>query len=177
MTNTAKKDTVLSPELTDLLANSRPIESLDLEGLATSIRELENSPTHVAETRKAVFVEDTLRALEEEGVSKSELARRLGKNRQQLSRMLNEESLNNFTIETMSRISTALGRNLFVRMFAKNEQVSVEVNSVKLPTLRSSKRTYISYHYQSSYLTTDLISNENAVEEPKANGAKPPMAA
>lgn len=124
--NTLKKSSVkvsedLSPELAALLAATRPVDEIDKEALAESIRALETSPQHVADTRKASFVEDVLRALNEQGLTKSELARRLGKTRQQLNYMLNEGKLNNFTIETMAQISTALGRNLFVRMLATHE--------------------------------------------------------
>jgi transcriptional regulator with XRE-family HTH domain len=116
----------LSPELKGLLASTRPLESLDLKGMAEAARELDRSPEHIAETRKAAFVEDVLRALDEENIGKSELARRLGKTRQQLSYMLNEEKLNNFTIETMADIAAALGRHLLVRMLGPNERVQIE---------------------------------------------------
>ncbi len=113
---------VLSPELKALLADTRPVESLDLDDLAASVRDLDRDPEHVAETLKGVFVEDVLRALEEEGMNKS----RLGKTRQQISYLLNEEKLNNFTIETMAEMAAALGRHLVVRMLGPNERVRIE---------------------------------------------------
>lgn len=116
----------LSPDQQTLLASTRPVESLDLKGMAEAARELERSPEHIAETRKAAFVEDVLRALDEENIGKSELARRLGKTRQQLSYMLNEEKLNNFTIETMADIAAALGRHLLVRMLGPNERIQID---------------------------------------------------
>ena len=132
--NTLKKTPVkvsegLSPELAALLAVTRPVDKIDKEALAESIRALETSPQHVADTRKASFVEDVLRSLNEQGLTKSELARRLGKTRQQLNHMLNEEKLNNFTIDTMAKISSALGQNLLVRMFATHENVRVDSSS------------------------------------------------
>jgi len=132
--NTLKKTSVkeseeLSPELLDLLAATRPVDEIDKDALAESIRALETSPQHVADTRKASFVEDVLRSLNEQGLTKSELARRLGKTRQQLNHMLNEKKLNNFTIETMAQISAALGTNLFVRMLASHEDVRIDSSS------------------------------------------------
>jgi len=116
----------LSPELKALLKSTRPVESLDRDDLAASVRDLERDPDHVADTRKAAFVEDVLRALDEDDIGKSELARRLGKTRQQLSCMLNEEKLNNFTIETMAEIAAVLGRHLLVRMLGPNQRVRIE---------------------------------------------------
>jgi hypothetical protein len=120
--------TKLSPELQALLDSTRPLADLDLKGLKRSIRELNKHPDHIADVCKGAFVEDVLRALDENEVPKSELARRLGKTRQQLSCMLNEEKLNNFTIETMAQISTALGRKLFVRMLAAGEYIQIQKN-------------------------------------------------
>lgn len=119
-----------SPELEALLESSRPIQDLNSEALAKSIRDLESSPVHVAETRKAAFIEDVLRALEADAVTKSELARRLGKSRQQLNILLDENKRNNFTIETMAKLSTALGRKLIVRMLASETEVQLNRNIV-----------------------------------------------
>lgn len=132
----------LSQELKDLLTNTRPVESLDLDGLAESIRDLEGAAEHIADTRKASFVEDVLRALDEEAIGKSELARRLGKNRQQLSHMLNEEKLNNFTIETMAEIAASLNRHLLVRLLSPNERVRVDPVVVGHAIHRSKGKTY-----------------------------------
>jgi plasmid maintenance system antidote protein VapI len=124
------KQETLSPELEALFESSRPIQDLDLQGLAEAIRDLESSPTHVAETRKAVFVEDILRALDDDEVSKSELGRRMGKSRQQISTLLDEDKKNNFTIETMAKISVALGRKLIVRMLASETEIQLNRNTI-----------------------------------------------
>jgi len=109
-------DADLSAELEALFAKYRPIEELDLKGLAEAFEQLNRCPDFVADTCKAALVEDVLRAIDEDGITKSELARRLGKSRQQLGALLDETKRNNFTIDTMAQISTALGRKLIVRM-------------------------------------------------------------
>mgnify|MGYP005855692417 CR=1 FL=1 len=114
--------TDVSPELKALFAKSRPIEELDLKGLAEAFEELDRNPDFVAETCKAAFVEDVLQAVDEAGITKSELARRLGKSRQQIGALLDETKRNNFTIDTMAQISTALGRKLNVRMLPEGGQ-------------------------------------------------------
>lgn len=137
----------ISPELDALFDNARPIEELDLKGLAQAFEGLEQAPDYIADTRKAAFVEDVLRALDENQMPKSELARRLGKTRQQLSYMLNEDKLNNFTIETMAQISTALGRKLFVRMLAPDEAVQIQHNTVEQAAPRTKLRDLLAKNW------------------------------
>jgi len=121
----------LSPELEALFENARPIEELDLKRLSQAFEALEQDPIYIADTAKGVFVEDVLRALDDSHVNKSELARRMGKSRQQINTLLSEEKKNNFTIETMAKLSSALGRKLFVRMLAPNEAVQIQTNTVE----------------------------------------------
>ena len=122
-----KKETKahFSTDLDALFDNARPMEELDLESLAQAFDELDHDPAFVADSSKGVFVEDILRALAENTMSKSELARRMGKTRQQINTLLDDEKKNNFTIETMAKVSTALGRQLFVRMLASEEHVRI----------------------------------------------------
>lgn len=121
----------LATDLDALFDNARPIEELDLKGLAQAFEELDLDPGFVADSSKGVFVEDVLRALEQCNVSKSELGRRMGKSRQQINVLLDDEKKNNFTIETMAQISTALGRKLFVRMLAPEEHIRIESKTVE----------------------------------------------
>jgi len=125
--------TDLATDLDALFDNARPVKDLDLKGLAQAFAELDHDPVFVADSAKGLFVEDVLRALNENSVSKSELARRMGKTRQQINILLDEEKKNNFTIETMAKISTALGRKLFVRMLAPEEFVCIDHAPVEQP--------------------------------------------
>jgi hypothetical protein len=103
-------------DLERLLSEARPVEALDLKGLAQAIEALHQDPDFIAESAKGLLIEDILRAMDESHITKSELARRMGKSRQQINVLLDEEKKNNFTIETMARISTALGQRLVVRL-------------------------------------------------------------
>lgn len=103
-----------------LLEEARPLEELDLKGLARAFENLEQDPNFVAESAKGLLIEDILRAMDERNITKSELARRMGKSRQQINVLLDEEKKNNFTIETMAQISTALGQRLIVRMLPEH---------------------------------------------------------
>lgn len=159
----------LSPELKALLAATRPVESLDLKGMAEAVRELDRSPEHIAETRKAAFVEDVLRALDEQDLGKSELARRLGKNRQQLSYMLNEEKLNNFTIETMADIAAALGRHLLVRMLGPDERVSINPVTVDYGVQPHGRPDEMWSSFSESFAFEDLVQAANGEPAPDSS--------
>ena len=150
----------VSPELKALLAATRPVEDLDLKGMEEAARELDRNPKHVAETRKASVVEDILRALEEDEISRSELARRLDKSRQQLSYMLNEEKLNNFTIETMAEIATALDRHLLVRILNRDEQMDIRPITVKQINLSKNFLSIGNYSRQTMNLDERVVSKK-----------------
>jgi transcriptional regulator with XRE-family HTH domain len=73
----------------------------------------------VADFAKGLIVEDLLRALEEEGWTRSELARRLGKSRQYVSHFLAEKA--NFGIESLAELAATTRRKLVVRMIRRDE--------------------------------------------------------
>ena len=78
-------------------------------------------PAFAADYMKSKFVEEILQAMEAQNLTRTELAVRLGKKKQYVSRVLNETS--NFTIETMVEISHALGKRLVVKLEAPDEGV------------------------------------------------------
>jgi len=62
---------------------------------------------------RGMFVEDVLKAMKEKNILKIDLAKRLGKSRQYVGRVLNETS--NFTIESMVEIAIALDMKIEVK--------------------------------------------------------------
>jgi DNA-binding phage protein len=123
-----KKHVSIPDDLQAFFENIRPIDEIKTEPL-TEANDPELDPSFVAEAQKAQFIHDILQAMEETGVSKSELARRVGLSRQQITRMLNEESLGNFTIDTMTKIVCALGKTL--RIVTMNPGAYVTVSSAE----------------------------------------------
>ena len=105
-----------------LLAKTRKMTRRDLEELGSAIQSLRDDPAHVADYLKGLFVEDIRRVLEEEGISQNSLAERIGKSRQYLNKILNQDQRVNFTIETMVQISAALGRVMTIRMAGPAER-------------------------------------------------------
>lgn len=85
---------------------------------------LEKDPEFLQEYMKASIVGDIIQAMEEEGISKSQLAERLGKSRQYVGRVLNETA--NFTIDSISKIAAALERDVVLRLKTYTEVVEIK---------------------------------------------------
>ena len=63
-----------------------------------------------AEYKKLMIVEDLLRLMKEQGINRTELAKRMGVPNSRITAMLN--GTNNFTIETLVRAGRAIGAEL-----------------------------------------------------------------
>jgi transcriptional regulator with XRE-family HTH domain len=108
------------------LAGVRPTEEVLAEFEKTKI-DWDSDPEFVAGSLKALFVEDIYQAMASEGINRNELAQRLGKSRQYVSRILNESD--NFTIDTLAKISCALNRNIALRLFNRSERLEIAPKS------------------------------------------------
>ena len=60
------------------------------------------------------FTEDVCRLMNEQGVSRAELARRLGTSRAYITKLLGGDA--NFTLETMTKVAMALGAAVHVHI-------------------------------------------------------------
>lgn len=60
------------------------------------------------------FTEDVCRLMDEQGVSRAELARRLGTSRAYFTKLLGGDA--NFTLETMTKVAMALGAAVHVHV-------------------------------------------------------------
>ena len=70
-----------------------------------------------------MIVEDILRAMESAGLNRNTLASKIGKSRQYVGKILDEDHSANFTIETLAELSVALGVQLHLRMLPANEHM------------------------------------------------------
>ena len=112
-------------DLQEYLGNVPEVSDADRESLCRAIRDLDNDPRFLADVQKGLFVEQMLGALDERGESQSDLAKRLGKSRQYLSKLLNEDKRVNFTIETMCEVAHHLGRRLEILVLRPHEVATV----------------------------------------------------
>ncbi len=113
--------TPLESEIRKLLEDVRPTEEL-MAKLGTGAKDFENDTEFVAGYLKACLVRDILMAMKEEGINRQQLAERLGKSRQYVSRILNETA--NFTLQSIAELACALGRKVHVGIHADSIRVT-----------------------------------------------------
>jgi len=111
----------LPADLAAIFAAAPDTRESDIAALTHAADALDRDPEFLADYAKGLVVEDVLRALEDSGLSKNALAEKIGKSRQYLSKILDEDRRVNFTIETLAKLSAALGLQLHVRMLPPNE--------------------------------------------------------
>jgi len=117
--------TPLESEIRKLLEDARPTEEL-MAKLGTGVKDFENDPEFVAGYLKDCLVRDVLMAMKEEGMNRHQLAERLGKSRQYVSRILNETA--NFTLQSVAELACALGRKVEVSIHPIDQRGSVSLS-------------------------------------------------
>ncbi len=124
----------LPADLRAYLESVPPVSAEMTERVAAANRALENDPAFQADFIKALFVEKMYAALDERNETKSTLADRLGKSRQYIQKLFNEDNCVNFTIETLCTVAHALGRRIHMHVYRENEQ-PVIVSRPRTPIL------------------------------------------
>lgn len=149
----------MSPELKALLNATPVLSESDLEELAEANRALSYDPEFIADCMKGDFINDILIAMKNQGLNKSQLAKKWGKSRQYLNDLLDEEKSRNFTIDTIVSLSMMLGLKPQRITFKKMKQCepSVEKADPKSATDPSCR-----------YTPEDSSHAVNCVAEPKA---------
>lgn len=89
------------------------------------------------------FTEDVCRLMERQGVSRAELARRLGTSRAYVTKLLDGNA--NFTLETMTKVAMALGTAVHVHLAPQDadvrwKDVSASDVAARTPAARRSKK-------------------------------------
>jgi len=115
--------TPLPDDIAALFANTHQATPKELAALAKAADALRTDPAFLADYSKGLVVQDILRAMEEAGFNRNTLAAKLGKTRQYVGKILDEERRANFTIDTLAELSSALGVKLHVRMLPENEHM------------------------------------------------------
>ena len=118
--NDRKLSGEIPEDVLQFLREAPPV-SMSMAKLAESPLDLLSDPLAQAEHAKAMVVEAVLEAMEEQGINQNELAARLGKSRQWISRILREKD--NFTIETIARLAVALGLHATVKLCRRGERL------------------------------------------------------
>lgn len=119
---TQTEPTPLPKELEEILKRACP--TLEVQSaLAAVTPDFDKDPAFVAGYLRAQLVEDVYRAMAETGLNKNTLARRLGKTRQYVGRILNESA--NFTFRTVADLACAIGWQVNVRLYAPTERLAI----------------------------------------------------
>jgi transcriptional regulator with XRE-family HTH domain len=118
-----------TPQISDaalaLFQQARKLNKSDLDRLAEAADRLDEDPKFRAEYLKSLLVEQIREAMDDKGISQSDLARLWGKTRQYLSRVLNEDKRVNFTLETLVELSSLVGRKVEVNLLDPSENTHV----------------------------------------------------
>lgn len=129
--------TSLPDDIASLFKNTRQATPADLSRLEKAAGALREDSSFLADVSKGLIVEDILRAMEAAGLNRNTFAAKLGKSRQYLGKMLDEEQPANFTIDTLAELSNALGVKLHVRLLPENEQM-IFVRKPNQPAIKKS---------------------------------------
>lgn len=99
----------LSPELKALFEEAASLPEPDLKGMAEANRALAGNPEFAAKVMGGMFINQILGRLDALDMSKSQLAKEWGKDRQYVSTILNREKPKNFTLKTVVELSMKVG--------------------------------------------------------------------
>lgn len=120
------QSTPLSDDIPDILreelAHTRALTPAMLDELAKANRALQDDPAFSADVLKGFFVNEMLAALEDRDESKAQLAERIGKTRQYVQKLFDEDRRVNFTVDTLCVIAHALGRRVHLHVCKPDEE-------------------------------------------------------
>ena len=102
-----------SKSVDELLKEIKDMPSLDFE----------NDPDFIADYTKGMIVEDLLVQMEKKVLTQTDLANKIGKSRQYVSKILNEKG--NFTVDSLAKLSVALDCKLNISISGKDEYISI----------------------------------------------------
>lgn len=109
-------------EIAAILDAARPTHEA-LADLERSKFDLERDPEFVADRLRADLVEDILASMRDRGMNKNQLAEKLGKSRQYVTRILNESD--NFTLATVAQLACALDLRPWLNLTEHSRRTAV----------------------------------------------------
>lgn len=113
----------LPDDIAALFADASPTTAADLSQLERAAAALLADPKFVADHAKCLIIEDILSAMEAAGMTRNALAGKIGKSRQYVSKILDEDRRVNFTIDSLAEFSAALGIQLCLRLLPASERM------------------------------------------------------
>jgi transcriptional regulator with XRE-family HTH domain len=114
-------------ELKKILDQTKPV-SESIKNIEEIPINFNRDPEFVADYLKSKFINEILEILDKKNISKSDLAKLMGKSRQYISRILNETV--NFTLDTLAQISCALDEDINIKL-GSSEQIFKQKDTYK----------------------------------------------
>ncbi len=111
----------LPPDIAEWLKTVPKVTPEMKASLRAAAKALETDTEFQADYIKGLFVNFMLEAMDEEKLTQSEVARKWGRSRQYLHKLLNEDKRVNFTVETMVELAMLLGRRIEMRVVRGDE--------------------------------------------------------
>lgn len=167
MTN---KKTTMSKEFSKWLENTPTYDKTLEEIKNMEPLDIENDPEFVADYMKGLITEDILQAMEEEEINKSQLAKRMKKSKQYISRILNETA--NFTFKSLAEIACALNHKVETRIFKKNKYLlisSAYIKQEKLDQFANTQRIEKSIDNDFNFNNGNYKKSNTKIREKKLN--------
>jgi transcriptional regulator with XRE-family HTH domain len=153
----SKKTAELSDDIPEILreylATVPPVTEAMRADLRAAAKELDHDPKFQAEYIKGLFVNFMLEAMNEEKLSQSEVARKWGRSRQYLHKLLNEDKRVNFTVDTMVELAMLLGRRIEMHVFKQSEAAHVLRCVIRQPSLSLSEEPSVARSRAAEFLT------------------------
>lgn len=112
----------LPADLRAYLESVPPVTPEMTERVARANRAAQDDPQFEADLMKMVFVNEMLTALDERKETKATLAERLGKTRQYIQKLFNEDKRVNYTVDTLCAVAHALGRRIHLHVYREHEK-------------------------------------------------------
>jgi transcriptional regulator with XRE-family HTH domain len=137
--------------------NKTQVEKSSADKLAAMLAELETSVSYHVESVKLEITEQIYLTMQEQDISKAELARRLEKSRAYVTKIL--QGTANFTIESLVKIGLALGCQLAFKLQPKQQEQHLEDYAAVLVSSSKAadvKQKYIRLVYSQPLATEDL---------------------
>ncbi|MCX7048039.1 MAG: helix-turn-helix transcriptional regulator [Candidatus Sumerlaeota bacterium] len=95
---------------------SMPTVEKNMADIDFDMTQLESDPEFVAGWVATLFIENVSRVLMQKGMTKKDLADRIGMKKQQMQAILNQKAPQNLTIKTIARIACALGLGITIQV-------------------------------------------------------------
>ncbi len=129
-----------------------------IEKYRERVRSIENTPEFLLEKVKLTFAEELCRLLDEQGVSRTRLAERLGTSRAYVTRILRTDY--NLTAETMVKVARALDARVELALVPKDAPKRLRAVPARISRRTERKREFVAADGRSRAGRNDFVASD-----------------